>query len=133
MNPELHIMRSKFRRLLENELRKTNRLMKGKCLETLDKYIFIRYTSHIIDSMIDRNISPQYVVELFNKIHNHIDKVVDFVNTPDRPMRIEFTDGNLWAGFTIDKADDVIGLCCRMLIVNGKRLEGKIPSVVVHV
>lgn len=131
-----HVRRSKLRRFFETEMRETNRKLREKCLGDYDEYIFIRFSSHMIDRLIDRNISEYYTMEIFNKMIDRIPDIMDFINLKDRPMRLEITDGNLWTGMTVDVIErgvGCIGLCVRMVIENPKRLSGKMPAFVIHV
>lgn len=117
-------------------MRKTNKMLKEMCLREYNEYIFIRFSTHMIDRLIDRGIDEKYAMSIFNKILDKIPSIMSFIHDKDRPMRLEITDGCLWIGFTVDLIEEGLGcygLCCRMIIKNPNRLEGKTTAVVIRV
>lgn len=128
--------RSKLRRFFEVEMRKSNALLKKRCIEKYNEYIFVRFSGHMIERLIDRGIDEKYIMEVFRKMSDKTSELMEFLHMKDRPIRLEVTDGNLWIGMTVDLIEEgkgYNGLCCRMIIENPKRLAGKIPTYVINV
>ncbi|ARB05903.1 hypothetical protein fHeYen901_130 [Yersinia phage fHe-Yen9-01] len=144
---ETHIRRSKLRRVFETEFAQINASIKTACKEQNLKPFHIRFTPHLLDRAIQREIDEVYMFKLFNRLHTKVKDVVEYLEmTPlpaveykilpgveYRPFRLELTDGNLWLGLTVDNPlKHESGLRCRMAIVNNRRLEGKIGTKVIN-
>ncbi len=149
LDAEVYIRRNKLRRIFDTEFKKINSEIREMCVaEKIGKIFHVKYSSHLLDRAIQREIDETYVFELFKKLKNHCQEVIDFLNLPPmpdvetpldeknyRPLRLEITDGNLWLGMTVNphKEDEKsFGLCCRMAFVNNKRLKGKISTHVIN-
>ncbi|QYN80563.1 endonuclease [Kosakonia phage Kc304] len=147
INADVYIRRNKLRRIFETEFGKINSEIKAACKAADVQAFHIKYSSHLLDRAIQREIDETYVFRLFHKLHHHVEEVVEFLKLtplPDvedeilpgveyRPLRLEITDRNLWLGMTVDKNRNgsAYGLMCRMAFVNNKRLEGKISTKVI--
>lgn len=147
IDAEVYIRRNKLRRIFETEFSKINAKIKASCKEANLDVFQVKYSIHLLDRAIQREIDEKYLFELFNKLHLHVKEVVDFLKKtplPDveddilpgvdyRPLRLEITDRNLWLGMTVDRSHPgaVYGLKCRMAFVNNNRLEGKISTKVI--
>lgn len=148
LNPEVYIRRNKLRRIFVNEFDKINRQFREACRGT--GYLFhVKYSSHLLDRAIQREIDENYVFQLFYKLANHVDEVIEFLKLPAspdveeqidpsieyRPLRLEITDGNLWLGMTVNKHapdEKSFGLNCRMAFINKNRLKGKTSTHVIN-
>lgn len=146
INPEVYIRRNKLRRIFVDEFEKINRQIREACKLTGTGIDFhVKYSSHLLDRAIQREIDETYVFDLFKKLSGHVEEVIEFLQLPPmpdvekeldpnvkyRPMRLEITDKNLWLGMTVNKSEPntkSFGLCCRMAFVNNKRLKGKIST-----
>lgn len=152
IDPTVYIRRNKLRRIFAQEFDKINDRINAACKAAGSDISFhVKYSSHLLDRAIQREIDEQYVFDLFNKLPTHVGKVIEFLQlpaTPDieseldenvnyRPLRLEITDGNLWLGMTVNKFEGTTnlnnyGLCCRMAFVNNRRLKGKISTEVIY-
>lgn len=148
LNPEVYIRRNKLRRIFDEEFKKINNQFRGAC-NGLGYSFHVKYSSHILDRAIQREIDEKYVFELFHKLADHVSEVVEFLKLPAspdveeeidqtinyRPLRLEITDGNLWLGMTVNRhapEEKSFGLCARMAFVNNKRLKGKTSTHVIN-
>lgn len=147
INSEVFIRRNKLRRLFETEFYKINSGIKTSASKASVDWFHIKYSQHLVDRSIQREIDEQYVFSLFHKLAGnpeHVKEVAQFLLLPERPdidedfvvgieyrpLRLEITDGNLWLGLTVSKPDPNkrftnSSLQCRMAIVNSKRFAGK--------
>lgn len=148
LNPEVYIRRNKLRRIFENKFNDINKVIKSECKSLNIPHYHVKYSSHVLDRAIQREIDEQYVFDLFEKLPAHSQEVVQFLGMiplPDveeeilkdveyRPLRLEITDGNLWLGMTVDRARPGFppSLTCRMAFINNKRLQGKISTKVIN-
>lgn len=148
INPEVFIRRNKLRRIFETEFRDLNNAIKREALKQGVQPFFVKYSDHLLDRAIQREIDETYVFALFKKIHNHVKEINEFLvmePLPDvedeiqegveyRPLRLEITDKTLWLGMTVDRKQPNKGysLKCRMAFVNSKRLEGKTSTKVIY-
>ena len=145
MNVNVHVRRSKLRRFFETEMARVNGEIRDMCG---DSYFFVRFSPHMLDRIIDRQICEHKVMNLFTRFAEHIPEIKEYLSLPDlpdgvdathgdgfRPLRLEVTDGTLWVGMTVDKThnEKERGLCCRMIIENSNRLEGKTSTKVIRV
>lgn len=140
----------KLRRLFEQEFAKLN----AELIQFANANGFIpfhlKYTPHFIDDLIKRDISYTAILNLLSKSKNHMDEISKFLALPYqprmeedktpgveyRPLRLELTDGELWIGLSSDKPfgqffDNVVGMTCRMAIVNPVRLPSRISCTVI--
>lgn len=148
IDPSIFIHRNKLRRIFENTFRDINNSIKNAAIEAGIEPFFIKYSNHLLDRAIQRDIDEQYVFDLFKKIHHHVEEISKFLELPPlpldleqidpdikyRPQRLEITDGNLWIGMTVDThtKGKWYSLKCRMAFVNNKRLKGKISTYVIN-
>lgn len=148
INPEVFIRRNKLRRVFETEFRDLNNAIKREALKQGVQPFFIKYSDHLLDRAIQREIDETYVFALFKKIHKHVKEINEFLimePLPDvedeiqegveyRPLRLEITDKTLSLGMTVDRKQPNKGysLKCRMAFVNSKRLEGKTSTKVIY-
>lgn len=146
---EVFTSRQKLRRLFETEFREINKSIQAAAKVAGVEPFFIKYSDHLLDRAIQRDIDESYVFKLFKRLHNHVADVNQFLNmTPYpevesevdltveyRPMRLEITDGTLWLGMTVDRKlqSKCFSLKCRMAFINNKRLKGKISTKVINV
>lgn len=152
LNAEVFIRRNKLRRMFETEFKKINNDIKNAAAKAGVNWFHIKYSQHLLDRAIQREIDEAYVFELFHKISNHVKEINEFLDMPERPdvedellddveyrpLRLEITDGNLWLGFTVckpnpEKSFDTHSLQCRMAIVNNKRYQGKTSKKVIYI
>ncbi|BBC78178.1 endoribonuclease [Escherichia phage EcS1] len=148
IDSSVYIRRNKLRRIFETEFNSINAELKKACKEYGIKEVFhLKYSPHLLDRAIQREIDETYVFNLFHKLHRKVVDVVEYLRLkplPDiedhilpgveyRPLRLEITDRNLWLGMTVDKGQTAssYGLTCRMAFINNKRLEGKISTKVI--
>lgn len=147
IDASVYIRRNKLRRIFETEFSNINKSIKEACQTKGIPPFFVKYSPHLLDRAIQREIDETYVFLLFKKLHTQVDEVVQFLNMtplPDveedkvegidyRPLRLEITDRNLWLGMTVDRhrPGNPYALCCRMAFINNKRLEGKISTKVI--
>lgn len=147
IDSSVYIRRNKLRRIFETEFQKINNQIKDACIKNGLKPFFVKYSPHLLDRAIQREIDEGYVFTLFQKLHAHVVEVVKFLEmtpAPDveqeldptveyRPLRLEITDRNLWLGMTVDRhrPGQAYNLCCRMAFINNKRLEGKTSTKVI--
>lgn len=147
IDSSVYIRRNKLRRIFETEFAKINSNIASACKAQGLKPFFVKYSQHLLDRAIQREIDETYVFELFRKLDVHVTEVVEFLNMtplPDveaekdptieyRPLRLEITDRNLWLGMTVDRhrPGNPYALCCRMAFINNKRLEGKTSTKVI--
>ena len=147
IDSSVYIRRNKLRRIFETEFQKINNLISRACTEAKIDTFFIKYSPHLLDRAIQREIDEQYVFDLFNKLAPHVREIVSFLEmTPPpnidseripgveyRPLRLEITDRNLWLGMTVNPTppNKFPVLCCRMAFINNNRLEGKISTKVI--
>lgn len=143
MNPNIFVRREKLRRQFEMKFRDINNDIR----ENASSPFMVKYSDHLLDRAIQRDIDANYVFNLIEKITEHTTEVNDFLRMeplpdveehidPDkvyRPLRLELTDGNLWIGMTVDKCapGKIPRLKCRMAFINNRRLEGKISTKVI--
>lgn len=139
----------KIRRILEQGMKEITQDVSGMNLE---HKFHMKYCSHLLESMVDRNIDPYYFLELLKKSLNKMEIYQRHLSLPVRPrldedmedgveyrpVRIEVTDGNLWIGMTADKPfgefEEVnTGMQCRMAIINNKRFPSRISCDVINV
>ncbi|QOI66600.1 endonuclease [Erwinia phage FBB1] len=151
-NAEIHIRRTKLRRIFSTEFDKINLSLKQACKAAGSDITFhIKYSSHLLDRAIQREIDEEYVFDLFRRLSGKVSEVIKFLELPEypeiyeqidpnkvyRPLRLELTDGNLWLGMTVNKNthDNCknFGLRCRMAFVNNKRIKGKISTQEIYV
>lgn len=147
IDSSVYIRRNKLRRIFETEFQKINSSIATACKEAGFAPFFVKYSQHLLDRAIQREIDEAYVFQLFHKLDAHVADVVEFLNmtpSPDveserekgveyRPLRLEITDRNLWLGMTVDRhrPGTPFALCCRMAFINNKRLEGKTSTKVI--
>lgn len=147
IDSSVYIRRNKLRRIFETEFAEINKSITSSCTEAGVKRFFVKYSPHLLDRAIQREIDEQYVFALFKRLHNHVKEVVEFLNMPAlpdveedkepginyRPLRLEITDRNLWLGMTVDRPQPgkMPSLCCRMAFINNRRLEGKTSTKVI--
>lgn len=148
INSEVFIRRNKLRRQFETEFRQINDEIREASKAAGVSTFHLKYSQHLLDRAIQREIDEKYVFELFHKIKNHILEVNEFLALPERPDidedfvdgidyrpgRLEVTDGSLWLGFTVCRPNEKFkdpSLQCRMAIVNSKRLPGKASKAVI--
>lgn len=149
INSEVFIRRNKLRRQFETEFRQINDEIREASKAAGVSTFHLKYSQHLLDRAIQREIDEKYVFELFHKIKNHVLEVNEFLSLPERPDidedfvdgidyrpgRLEVTDGNLWLGFTVCRPNEKFkdpSLQCRMAIVNSKRLPGKASKAVIN-
>lgn len=148
-NVEVFSTRQKLRRRFETEFREINKSIMAAAKAAKVEPFFIKYSDHLLDRAIQREIDESYVFKLFKRLHNHVADINQFLNMPSlpeveseidptieyRPLRLEITDGTLWIGLTVDikKPEKCYSLKCRMAFVNNKRLKGKISTKVINV
>ncbi|AEN93741.1 endoribonuclease [Enterobacteria phage vB_EcoM_IME341] len=148
INSEVFIRRNKLRRQFETEFRELNASIKKAAIKSGVPAFFIKYSNHLLDRAIQREIDEKYVFALFKQLHNHVKEIHEFLiqePLPDveseivpgkvyRPLRLEITDKTLWLGMTVDRKhpDKGYSLKCRMAFVNSKRLEGKTSTKVIY-
>lgn len=148
IDPSVFIRRNKLRRVFETTFRDINSSVKSAAIKAGIQPFFIKYSNHLLDRAIQRDIDEEYVFALFKKIHLHVEEISEFLKLPPlpidtadidpdvvyRPQRLEVTDGTLWLGMTVD--NHILGrwysLKCRMAFVNNKRLKGKISTYVIN-
>ncbi|QQG30792.1 site-specific RNA endonuclease [Escherichia phage UPEC01] len=149
IDSSVYIRRNKLRRIFETEFLKINNAINKACKEAGLEAFFIKYSPHLLDRAIQREIDEQYVFDLFGKITPHVKEIVEFLEMkplPEveaqidpsvnyRPLRLEITDKNLWLGMTVNPAlpGKSPTMCCRMAFVNSNRLEGKISTKVIYI
>jgi hypothetical protein len=148
---EVFIRRNKLRRLFETEFNKINSEIKAAAKVAGVNWFHVKYSQHLLDRAIQREIDENYVFELFHKLSKHVKEVNEFLDMPERPdveedldpnveyrpLRLEITDGNLWLGFTVSKPNpekrfDTHSLQCRMAFVNNNRFQGKTSKKVIY-
>lgn len=143
----VYIRRNKLRRIFETEFSKINSKILDVCNANGVEPFIVKYSQHLLDRAIQREIDESYVFELFQKLHNHVVEVSEFLKmTPlpaveedkdptieYRPLRLEITDRNLWLGMTVARKNEtsIYALCCRMAFINNRRLEGKTSTKVI--
>lgn len=149
-NPEVFIRRNKLRRRFETEFKSINDKNRAACKVAGVPAFFIKYSNHLLDRAIQREIDEEYVFSLFHKIHNHVAEIHEFLELPMmpiessevipgveyRPQRLEITDGTLWLGMTVSLPDPTgfhtgHSMQCRMAFVNQQRFKGKISTKVI--
>ena len=150
INSDVFIRRNKLRRIFETEFRKINAGIKDAAKTLGLPGFHIKYSQHLLDRAIQREIDENYVFELFHKVKNHVKEVAEFLSMPARPDvdedfvegveyrpgRLEITDGNLWLGLTVCRENPAFKmktLQCRMAIINSKRLPGKASKAVIKI
>lgn len=126
----IHVQRSKLRRVMETEIRSINSLFAGK-------FKFL-YTSHFVERILQRDVELDVVLKLLAKVREEgkSSEIVDFINSENRENRLEITDGVYWIGTTLDcyhRDDRLPTFKLRMVVVNDRRLEGRIPTKVIKV
>ncbi|BAQ22770.1 endoribonuclease [Edwardsiella phage PEi20] len=147
IDSSVYIRRNKLRRVFETEFAEINKTIATSCAANGVERFFVKYSPHLLDRAIQREIDEQYVFTLFKLLHNHVTTVVEFLKLPAlpdveddkvegveyRPLRLEITDRNLWLGMTVDRPTPgrLPSLCCRMAFINNRRLEGKISTKVI--
>lgn len=150
INPEVFIRRNKLRRLFETEFIRLNASISTACMKAGVPAFFIKYSNHLLDRAIQREIDEEYVFALFKRIHNHVKEIHEFLELPPkpieasevdesieyRPQRLEITDGTLWLGMTVSLPNPEFpnrghSMQCRMAFVNNKRLKGKISTKII--
>ncbi|AIX12096.1 endoribonuclease [Citrobacter phage Moon] len=149
---EVYIRRNKLRRLFETEFHKINAKIKDASKAAGVPGFHLKYSQHLLDRAIQREIDENYVFELFHKLSNHVVEVNAFLELPERPdveedldpnieyrpLRLEITDQKLWLGFTVSKPvpgktfSTPYTLNCRMAFINTNRHEGKISKTVIN-
>lgn len=151
LQTEVFIRRNKLRRQFETAFRDINSTNKIACKQAGVNWFHLKYSQHLLDRAIQREIDENYVLELFHKMKDHVKEIAEFLAMPERPevedqilpgveyrpLRLEVTDGNLWLGFTVSKPNPDSNFTshsmqCRMAIVNNKRLQGKISTKVIN-
>ena len=148
-NPEVFIRRTKLRRKFEESFKSLNSSLRTSARKIGQDSFFVKYSDHLLDRAIQRDIDEEYVFSILSKFPNHIKEINEFLRLPPlpqadeeiikgveyRPMRLEITDGTLWLGFTVDLPRKGKGpsIKCRMAFVNDKRLKGKISTKVIHI
>lgn len=148
-NPEVFIRRTKLRRKFEEAFRSLNLSVRARAKAEGKEPFFTKYSDHLLDRAIQREIDEEYVFSVLSKIPDHLKEINEFLAMPwlpidpkdidenieYKPMRLEITDGNLWLGFTMDIPRPGKGpsIKCRMAFVNDKRLKGKISTKVIHI
>ena len=149
-NPEVFIRRNKLRRRFETEFKSVNDSIRSACASAGIPAFFIKYSNHLLDRAIQREIDEEYVFALFHKVHNHVTEIHKFLEMPMlpidpseidpeveyRPQRLEITDGTLWLGMTVSLPNPEHpfrghSMQCRMAFVNDKRLKGKISTKII--
>lgn len=149
INPEVFVRRQKLRRIFETSFRDINNSIKASARKLGLEPFFVKYSDHLLDRAIQREIDEAYVFTLFNKFHEHVAEVQEFLaleplpETDElidpvksyRPLRLELTDGTLWLGMTVDRKmpGKMYSLKCRMAFVNDQRKEGKISTKVIKI
>lgn len=150
-NPEVFIRRNKLRRLFETEFRKINSDIKKACALAGVPWFHVKYSQHLLDRAIQREIDETYVFALFNRLSNKVVEMNEYLELPERPdteevleeginyrpLRLELTDGTLWLGLTVSKPNPEFAftnpsLQCRMAFVNNQRHPGKISTKVIY-
>lgn len=148
INTEVFIRRNKLRRHFESEFRQINNEIREASKAAGVSSFHLKYSQHLLDRAIQREIDETYVFELFHKIKDHVLEVNEFLSMPPRPDidedfidgveyrpgRLEITDGNLWLGFTVCKPNEKFkdpSLQCKMAIINSRRLPGKASKAVI--
>ncbi|QQG32177.1 site-specific RNA endonuclease [Citrobacter phage CkP1] len=152
INSEVFIRRNKLRRLFETEFNKINAKIKDEAKKAGVSAFHVKYSQHLLDRAIQREIDETYVFDLFRKLSNHVVEVNEFLELPERPdveedldpnieyrpLRLEITDGTLWLGFTVSKPhpektfDTPYSLQCRMAFINTNRYQGKTSKKVIN-
>lgn len=148
-SPEVFIRRNKLRRIFETEFKSVNNSIRVACEAAGIPSFFIKYSNHLLDRAIQREIDENYVFTLFHKIHNHVTEIHEFLEMPMmpieasevdpnveyRPQRLEITDGTLWLGMTVSLPESSSkrghSMQCRMAFVNNQRFKGKISTKVI--
>ncbi|UNA02474.1 site-specific RNA endonuclease [Serratia phage SP1] len=144
MSAEVHIRRSKIRRMFEQQFRVLNSKIEQAMERTgYGAKFHIKYSPHFLDRVIMRDIEEKSVLDLLSAFGSDVifEEVMDYLFLPPVPddmkldpnvryreLRLEITNGKLWIGLTADKVQHspyTYGLCCRMGIVNEKRMAGK--------
>lgn len=147
IDSSVYIRRNKLRRIFETEFNQINKGIIETCTALGIEPFIVKYSQHLLDRAIQREIDETYMFALFKKLHNHVAEVTEFLNMPPlpdvetdkdpavtyRPLRLEITDRNLWLGMTVDRhrPGTIFSLCCRMAFINNRRLEGKISTKVI--
>ncbi|ANA49462.1 endoribonuclease [Salmonella phage vB_SnwM_CGG4-1] len=151
-NAEVFIRRNKLRRLFETEFAKINSEIKAASTAAGIPGFHVKYSQHLLDRAIQREIDENYVFELFHKLSNHVVEVNTFLELPERPdveeelnsnieyrpLRLEITDKTLWLGFTVSKPtpgktfSTPYSMQCRMAFINNNRYEGKTSKYVIY-
>lgn len=150
-NPEVFIRRNKLRRLFETEFKAVNYENRLAAIEAGVPAFFIKYSNHLLDRAIQREIDEEYVFALFHKVKNHVKEIHEFLEMPMmpiessevdptveyRPQRLEITDENLWLGMTVSLPDPNFpgrghSMQCRMAFVNNNRLQGRVSTKVIY-
>lgn len=150
INAEVFIRRNKLRRQFETEFHKINASIKAAAKEAGVDWFHIKYSHHLLDRAIQREIDEKYVFSLFHKLHAHVKEVAEFLAMPARPdteeelqpgveyrpLRLEITDGTLWLGLTVSHMTEKFSnhsLQCRMAFINSNRFEGKTSKKVIKI
>lgn len=150
-NPEVFIRRNKLRRRFESEFVELNSSIKRACEKAGVPAFFIKYSNHLLDRAIQREIDEEYVFALFRRVHKHVVEIHEFLEMPMlpidaseiypnveyRPQRLEITDGTLWLGMTVSLPNPEFpnrghSMQCRMAFVNNKRLKGKVSTKIIN-
>ncbi|QPB12259.1 hypothetical protein [Providencia phage PSTCR6] len=139
-----YVERAKLRRFFTDEFKEINKYIRDKMP---DEHFFLKFSPHLVDRVIQRDIAYGHVIKLVREMTNHCEEIYSFckmVPLPKpgepredieyRPLRLEVTDGNLWLGFTADPTNiSPIGLLCRMAFYNPNRKPGKISTKLIKV
>ncbi|AAQ81427.1 endoribonuclease [Aeromonas phage Riv-10] len=144
--------RYKLRRVLEDKFKEINSRIEASRNTRQGSHKFhLEYTYHFIDDLIIRKIDVDYVLQLVNRIDDHLDAIDEHMSLPYpptldlkrddqvqyRPIRLEITDGNLWIGLTTSKippsGEYSSAITCRMAIVNSRRLSSNVTTRVIKV
>ena len=153
MSAEIHIRRSKIRRMFENQFRVINSHIHDTAIKQgYPEKFHVKYSPHFLDRIIMRELDETAVLNLLSNFHNDFvfEEVMSYlllpplpddqeeidVNVNYRELRLELTDGKLWIGLTADKTQNspgTYGLCCRMGIINVNRKPGKISTRLIDV
>ena len=141
INSDVFIRRNKLRRIFETEFRKINASIKDAAKSLGLPGFHIKYSRHLLDRAIQREIDENYVFELFRKVKNHVKEVAEFLSMPARPdvdedfvEGVEYRPGRL--GLTVCRENPAFKmktLQCRMAIINNKRLPGKASKAVIKI
>lgn len=141
----IYVERSKTRRILETEFRNLNKYFKN--ILPKDDWLRFNFSTHIIDRIIQRDLSIQQVIRLMYNLEEKVQEVLDYCHLPPlpapgekledieyRPVRLEITDGKLWLGFTVSPYEkSPYKLNLRMGFFNPNRLPSKVSTKLIKV